>query len=201
MIYSSVSISQTNQKFTKEIKIGGLLPVGNDLSKVYNFGSRVETGLGMHINSKFTIKSNFNYSFLKNNAEFFFETFNIFSLGLTLNYSKQLTTSSVLFIGPSFVYVYYYDNFKYSDIFRYYNFPNDSYRIFSDHLLTYDIRFGVKFKKIVFEFIFLPINSVPNINNEIVEKIEYENSSYKLYDVNKKKFNLSILSFNIGLTF
>jgi hypothetical protein len=196
-----IGLSQTQYPWKKEILLGGIVPIGKELSTTYNLGVSAEFGLSKGITKSISIKPFANYSFFCHKpSDISREELHFLNLGLNLSYSFPLSKEVTMFTGPSLSLGYYLDNLIFKKDAVPYNTQKRN-TIISDLLLAYDIRCGVTFRKYLFELAYRPYKSVPQIGDYVTNKYENNGDLYQYYNAKASKFDLSMFSINLGIKF
>lgn len=194
-----LAYTQDKNAFAKEVILGGLIPLGKDISTIYNQGISAEFRFSKDLNKFINYRPFISYSFYGNKwSGFQTEVLHFFSLGINANYRYAIKPDLNLYAGPSLNLNYYADRLiTYNG--RSVIFSDKRNTIISDFGLSYDFRIGMSYKRILFEFNYRPYASIPHINESIVATIENQDELYQLYQIKERKFNLSMLSINIGI--
>jgi hypothetical protein len=189
--------SQEILNFNKEILIGGVIPVGKELKSVYNQGISTELRISKSFKEFVIVKPYINYSFLANYPnENQLENIHFLSAGLNIDISLKICSSFNIYAGPSIYCSHYFDYLDWADrnILDY----KSEKVTFSGNIVSFDLRTGMQFKRIILEFTYKPYIAEPTYHNAYFENLR-ENELYQLYKVNYKKFDLSSYSITLGL--
>jgi hypothetical protein len=196
-----IGFSQTKYPWKKEILLGGVLPIGKEISGTYNFGASAEFGLAKGITKSISFKPFVNYSFFYHKpSDISREVLHFINLGINLNYLFILSKEVNMYAGPSLSIGYYMDDLVFKKDAVPYNMQKRN-AIITDFLLSYDVRCGVTYRNYLLEIAYRPYKSVPHIGDYVTGKFENNGDLYQYYSVNASKFNLSMLSINIGIKF
>lgn len=188
--------SQETKNINGELIIGGIIPRGNELSKVYGQGLSSEFRLSKSFGDYIMVKPFFNYSFFANHPnEYQLENIHFLTLGLNVDLMLKIKSEMILYFGPSVCASHYFDYLDWADknLLNY----NSNNIVMSGNIFSYDVRFGMNYKQFIFELNYRPLKSEPNYNNAF--KSLKSDRLYQLYKLNYKKFDLTMFSINIGV--
>ena len=196
---SIIGFSQTNYPWKKEILLGGILPIGKEISAAYNLGVSGEFGLSKGITKSINFRPFVNYSFFcHKSSDISREVLHFLNLGINLNYLFLLSKEVNMYVGPSLSIGYYIDDLVFKKNAVPYNMQKRN-AIITDFLLSYDIRCGVTYRNYLLELAYRPYKSVPQIGDYVTSKFENNGDLYQYYSVKDSKFDLSMFSINIGI--
>lgn len=196
VLFIQHGISQETKFLNSEILIGGIIPKGNEISKVYGQGLSSEFRLNKNFGDYIMVKPFFNYSFFANYPnDYQLENIHFLTLGLNADLMLKIKSEMILYFGPSVCANHYFDYLDWADknLLDY----NSNNIVMSGNILSYEVRFGVNYKQFIFELNYRPLKSEPNYNNAF--KSLKSDKLYKLYNLNYKTFDLTMFSINIGV--
>jgi hypothetical protein len=201
LIYLQLAFPQVNKGVQREFIIGGVLPLGKDISRIYNQGGSAEVRLSKDLGKMITIKPYLSYSIFGNKpGTSLKEYLHFFSLGVNPNFRFSFHSTFKTYFGPSLNINYYFDRLISKDFF-YRSLEKKKNTLISDILVSYDLRLGIVYKRYLAELNYRPYNSIPHINKEVVDAIEYSDDLYQYYKIRDRKFNFSMISLSIGILF
>lgn len=197
VLFIQQGISQEREKLNAEILIGGIIPKGTEISKVYGQGLSSELRLSKSFGNIVIIKPFFNYSFFANYPnENQLENIHFLTLGLNVDFTIKIKSEVNLYCGPSVCANHYFDYLDWADK-NILDFKSINI-VMSGNVFSYDLRAGLNIKKFIFELCYKPIKSEPQFKNAYFTSLR-KDRLYPLYKVNYRKFDFSMLSFNVGI--
>jgi len=190
--------TQENSKpFEKELIIGGIIPLGNEISSVFNQGLSTEFRVSKSFKDFIIIKPFFNYSFFANYPNSSqLESIHFLTFGLKLDLTLKIKSNTRIYVGPSIFANHYFDYIDWADknILSY----KESNIVMSGNLFSYDLHMGLNGKRFIFELCYKPFKSNPHFKKAYFNSLR-KDKLYELYEVNYKRFDLTMFSINVGL--
>jgi len=191
--YAQVS----HRPFEKELIIGGIIPLGNEISSVFNQGLSAEFRVSKSFKDFIFIKPFFNYSFFANHPNSSqLESIHFLTFGINLDLTLKIKSNTKIYIGPSIFANHYFDYLDWADknILDY----KENNIVMNGNLFSYDLRMGLNVKKFIFELCYKPFKSDPHFKKAYFNSLR-KDKLYELYQVNYKRFDLTMFSINMGL--
>lgn len=200
ILAGKVSFSQPGKARTKEFALGALIPVGKEISAVYDQGIAAEFRFTKSFTDFIDFKPYINYSFFGNKPnDYSREELHFLSLGIIAAYKCVVNPNVSIYLGPALNANYYRDNIVFKDVV-FMPFSKKRNNLMSDFFFFCDARLGVEFKRILVELSFRPYWwSKPHISEKVVAATENGGELFQLYRIKDRKFDLSIFAVSLGI--
>ena len=182
--------AQDSLRYNKEVLLGLQLPVGDEISSIYDQGFSAEFRLVKPVKNHIVIKPFVSYSFYGNkplpNER---ESMHFFALGLKPNLRFKLSPSLNMLIGPSLNMNYYFSHSKQDGVLA------------RDWLFSYDAVGIIEYQRFFLELNYHFINSKPKTTDALDSKLYSYDGLYQMNNWSDEKIDLSSISINVGFKF
>lgn len=199
ILAEKVAFPQTGKARTKELTLGALIPVGKEISAVYDQGIAAEFRFTKSFTDFIDFKPYINYSYFGNKPnDYSREELHFLSLGILVVYKTVVSPNVNVYVGPALNANYYLDNIVFKDVV-FMPFSKKRNTLMSGFLFSCDARLGAEFKRMLVELSFRPYWSKPHISEKVVAATENGGELYQLYRIKDRKFDLSIFAVSLGI--